>query len=324
MWLPLTPITHRHAVARTEAAEDKDASSTEGTATLSRGWLSRAMQGVTVLVVLACVCIVGPGSASHPPEELNLCRGSDTVSPLLPGDLLMHLLSPRPTTPQVISPEIRSYVHQLLSAALHDPVARRDYALHADGATVIHDLTLPMTRDADVSPDHTTTSSHSAPEVALTDNLRIGQCWHVRGQTCQLAVGVPAFLHPTHITIDHIPIEISADIRQAPHRMLLWGLVEGPHNRAHYHALVANGVALHSVVYGRYGPSLSKDHLYVLLATFKYDIYAPFHIQTFTVDKTIIDSDFYFGVIVLEVVDNWGADSTCLYRVRLHGHEVVM
>ena len=26
------------------------------------------------------------------------------------------------------------------------------------------------------------------------------------------------------------------------------------------------------------------------------------------------------GVIVVEILSNWGADETCLYRVRVHGH----
>ncbi|KAI0762925.1 hypothetical protein C8Q74DRAFT_1191173 [Fomes fomentarius] len=212
----------------------------------------------------------------------------------------------------MIAQDVLAYVHHAISAALRDPVGRRDFALVADGAKVVNNLTSPSPLTGD-----------NSPELALRDDLRIGQCWLVDQRSFQLGVGLPVFVHPTHVTVEHIPLEIAADIRQSPRKMLLWGMVEGPLNRARYRNLVANGVVLPAATYGRYGPHLSDDRLFVLLTSFEYNIHAPFHVQTFPIYDTILDLDFYFGVLVLEAVENWGAESTCLYRWRVHGREML-
>ncbi|CDO75080.1 hypothetical protein BN946_scf185010.g5 [Trametes cinnabarina] len=151
--------------------------------------------------------------------------------------------------------------------------------------------------------------------MALNEDLRIGSCWSVADAHAQLAVVIPQLFYPTHVTIDHVPLETTVDIGQAPRHLRLWGLLEDPVNRDVYYGIVSTEGA-------RSAPPISAGHQYALLADFEYNIHAQFHIQTFPIDPRIIQSHIYFGLVVLEIVDNWGSTSTCLYRVRLHGSPV--
>ena len=59
---------------------------------------------------------------------------------------------------------------------------------------------------------------------------------------------------------------------------------------------------------------------YLPLAVIEYDIYRDDPTQSFEVFEVVRSTEAYFRVVVLEIVANWGAASTCLYRVRVHGN----
>lgn len=228
-----------------------------------------------------------------------------TLTPALP--LLAHTSSP----PDCCSAHLDDYAERVLSSKLRDYVGRRDFALYADGGGVMDELTIPSYSDEDAP-----TSSYP-PEIALQDDMRVGKCWLIPSQCAQLAIVLPRMIYPTHVTVDHIPLEIAADIGEAPRNMRLWGVVDGPLNRA-CHINLISSYELPSAD-GRHTPPFAGDRSYVLLSAFQYDINALSPIQTFPVDVHIVDSRMYFGVVVLEIVDNWGSNTTCLYRVRVHG-----
>ena len=283
---------------------------------------SQVARVLTGLIFATCVAVVAMfcSGVQDPVNELE----SRDFSPVLPVE------TPSAPPDVTITPELEAYVNRLVVTALRDPVGRQDFALYQDGAAVINRLTspnpnpshrlqhAPPLRAAETSPAH----DQHAPEAALHDDLRVGECWLVSGRSGQLGIGLHTFLAPTHVTIDHIPLEIAADIGQAPRKMVLWGLVEGDRNLAVYHDLVERGVALHTP--GHEHPTVHSDQPFVLLASFAYDIFAPFHIQTFPISSIAVDEGIYFGVVVLEVLDNWGGQTTCVYRVRVHGNVVVL
>lgn len=276
------------------------------------------------MVVLACAGIIALSTVPSPSMKwtaIEQQEGSKSFK-FRSDNLLKELLAPTTDTYEV-SPQVRAYIHHVLSVALRDPVALRDFALRADGSRVVPVYT-SQTSSSGASVMHKSKPfSDNSPEAALNDDLRIGQCWLVENKTLQLGVALHAFIRPTHVTVDHIPLEIAADIGRAPRKILVWGLIEGPSNLAQHRSLVADGVPLYPPGLHRYGPPLADGKLFVLLASFEYDIYAPFHIQSFPLDSAIVASNLYFGVIVFEVLDNWGADQTCIYRFRVHGNEVI-
>ncbi|KAI0364520.1 hypothetical protein BV20DRAFT_1039373 [Pilatotrama ljubarskyi] len=210
---------------------------------------------------------------------------------------------------------LQAYVDRVISAKLRDPVGRRDFALHADGGRVMEDLTFPLPIHTSKQPP---VSPLQNPERALQDDIHIGNCWHIPSRTGQLGIILPVHVYPTHVTIDHIPIEIAADIGRAPRNMLLWGVVDGELNRARYLNFTSFEQLVPSAM-GRRAPPVMGNNTYILLSSLEYDIYASSHIQTFQIDPRLIYSRMYFGIVVLEIVDNWGSTTTCLYRVRIHG-----
>ena len=54
------------------------------------------------------------------------------------------------------------------------------------------------------------------------------------GHHAQVGIKIPAFIYPTHFTIDYVPFEVAAGLRQAPRETILWGVLDGPDNEARY------------------------------------------------------------------------------------------
>lgn len=189
---------------------------------------------------------------------------------------------------------------------------QRDYALQSDGAMVDCDLTTrcyswPLS------------SFFPSPSLALNDDSRIGQCWSFPSASGQLGIILPTPIIPSQVTIDHIPMEIAANIGQAPRTMILWGLLDGTENMRKWY-LSRRTHPTSALLQGRQGPQDVSGHSYAPLAILEYNIHGKWPIQTFTVFDYVQNFQMDFGVIVLEIIDNWGASNTCVYRARLHGY----
>ena len=189
----------------------------------------------------------------------------------------------------------------------------RDFALHADGGQVVCALTSGCFLSAAIN-------MWNSPHVAISEGTQIGQCWTFPSPTFQLGVLLPVPIIPTHITIDHIPRALAANIGQAPRSIILWGIVDGPANEER-----ARGVDQASILSSlphRRGPPLAARWEYICIAAFEYDIYAAHSTQTFPVLDYVKSAALDFSVVVMEVASNWGAEKTCIYRMRVHGEEV--
>ena len=224
----------------------------------------------------------------------------------------------RPT--EEVSPAVKAYIDRTINRALRDPVGRRDFALHANGGRVIPDLTVVLSPGEQHAPG----TILETAQLSIMDDSRIGQCWSFPGNAAQLGLRLSDLVHPTHVSIDHIPAEIAAHIDEAPRAMVLWGAIDGSLNES-YLLNVTEGMET-SVpgLRGRSQPSLTCEHTYVPLAFLEYDIRSSSHVQTFKVRQQVIDAGVYTGVIVLEILGNWGGSATCLYRVRIHGEPRVV
>ena len=133
-----------------------------------------------------------------------------------------------------------------------------------------------------------------------------------------MGISVPMAILPSNITIDHIPKEIASDIGQAPRELVLWGVMDGSANTERYDEHFAELWPITNMRQ-KSAPALTMDQRFIPIAEIKYNIHDPLPIQTFPVHQAVVASGLDFGVFVLEVLSNWGSNSTCLYRVRLHG-----
>lgn len=204
--------------------------------------------------------------------------------------------------PHTISPELLRQIDDRITLALKGPVLLRDYALLADGAIVDEELT---------------THTFTRPALALTDDNRIGNCWRIPAKHGQLGIMLPDFIRPTFVTVDHIPVELAADPGEAPSHIVLWGVVDGDRNERllEDHRLLLQEDERHVPPYtGRTAAN------FVILANFTYDtVKGSSPVQTFPIRSIFREVALDFGLVIVEIVDNWGSASTCMYRVRVHG-----
>jgi SUN domain-containing protein 1/2 len=148
------------------------------------------------------------------------------------------------------------------------------------------------------------------PTAALTSWEEPGDCWcsapdeAKKGKT-QLAVQLNTPIYPTQITIEHIPKTMipQENISSAPRYVEIWAQTR------------------HPIV-----PRLGQEDLqcedgppgWVCLGLVTYDIRGADHVQTFLLDAQTTQP---VDQVMVRVNQNWGADHTCIYRVRLHGRD---
>ncbi|KAI6027731.1 hypothetical protein PISMIDRAFT_115906, partial [Pisolithus microcarpus 441] len=137
-------------------------------------------------------------------------------------------------------------------------------------------------------------------------------CWLLGGNSGQLGVSLPRVVRISHVVVDHIV----SDTLTAPRQMILWGLVDGRENLALFRALRANSL---DIPEKRTFPAISGSFSFIPLSYFEYNTHASNLTQTFPVFPFVLDSGLDFGVVVLEILGNWGGMSTCLYRFRVYG-----
>ncbi|KAJ4989124.1 spindle pole body-associated protein sad1 [Stagonosporopsis vannaccii] len=151
------------------------------------------------------------------------------------------------------------------------------------------------------------------PVTALKKWEEFGECWcatpnPMKGYA-RVGVSLPRYMYPKQVTIEHAPMSMSpsGDIKNAPRNIELWAETEQPINQ----------------VYGSsHTECLDPGDLqrvgYVCLGSFRYNVHASNHLQTFDLDAELTVPT---SRVVMQVTSNWGAPNTCIYRMRLHGED---
>lgn len=175
----------------------------------------------------------------------------------------------------------------------------------------------------------------------------------------QLSVKLGRSIVPEEVVVEHIPKGASIDSNAAPKEMELWAhfvaisedssaddssswlssflslssstkkqkpssqqdsLISGDKFSLHENVM--------SIIRSAYRdepePSFSGDKKigpdFYRVGRWMYDIDGTNHVQEFTLDAIIDEPAIRVDHVVVRVKSNWGAGSTCLYRVKLHGH----
>ncbi|KAJ3502796.1 hypothetical protein NLJ89_g8725 [Agrocybe chaxingu] len=202
-----------------------------------------------------------------------------------------------------------------LEQALHnftrDGLGFADLASRYNGGHVLLSLTTP-------SVPHNAgkyVTPFSVLEGATT--LHPGQCWLIHGSSGQFGIEFRRAATISHISIDHIAKELSFDISNAPKEALIWGILDR-RSTTGTHKLAKTPTNIYFMGKIRDRPFIEdRRSTFVPIATVKYDIYDSNFIQTFSIFSGL-DSISFDGVVV-EILGNWGGDTTCLYRIRVHG-----
>ncbi|KAI6043259.1 hypothetical protein EDC04DRAFT_2563006 [Pisolithus marmoratus] len=191
------------------------------------------------------------------------------------------------------------------------PHSLYDYALWRNGGMVLSSLTSSPAYDSLVSR---LLGKVGSVHVALEDDLQEGACWHLPNWFGQIAIAFRDVVHVTHVMVDHIPARLINTTDITPCKLLLWGMVNREDNLAKYHSLCNSAMGtLCELLTARTAPALSRGMPFVPLVSFDYNIHATNHTQVFLIFDSVVATGMDFGVVVLEILDNWGSKLTCLY-----------
>lgn len=162
----------------------------------------------------------------------------------------------------------------------------------------------------------------------------VGDCWCAAPSDgkSQIAVMLPHRIVPTHLVVEHIPKGATLGIGAAPKDLELWVQILDDKQRDSIQA-GANDVLRWSrkgskdqtevaptTRLDEFEAKKSLDHTWVRLASFRYDVDAPQHIQTFKIDVELDYWGLAANKVAVRVKENWGpSDFTCLYRLKLYG-----
>ncbi|KAI0363919.1 hypothetical protein BV20DRAFT_1030611 [Pilatotrama ljubarskyi] len=215
----------------------------------------------------------------------------------------------------VLPPAMRAAIEEVVLSTVRAQQASRrgrpDYALRAHGGRIAQKLTSgPRGGILSVRDDD--------PSIAIDDDVHAGKCWAISTLPAQLGIRLARMLRPTHISVEHLPSEIAVDIDRAPKNITLWGVVEGTRNKELF-------ASLEPAVFSgseRRSPTIAREQLWAPLVSFAYDIHADDPVQTFPVSQYAVHGALSFGVVAVEILGNWGGNTTCLYRVRIHGEPI--
>jgi Sad1 / UNC-like C-terminal len=152
------------------------------------------------------------------------------------------------------------------------------------------------------------------PSSALEPWEDIGDCWCSSGTHSHVRLGVNMghMIYPTEVVIEHYPITGLVMPDTVPRQVEIWADFEHltPERWAELGISGLQGMDPISPTMAKIGEAV-------------YDSTSKNNVQTFRLDVNQGPLTHHTERITVRVVSNYGADYTCLYRVRVHGVAVV-
>ncbi|KAI6006084.1 hypothetical protein EDD15DRAFT_2154664 [Pisolithus albus] len=166
-------------------------------------------------------------------------------------------------------------------------------------------------------------SHNGSLDLALTPILDEGDCWLLPQPTGHLGIRLASPVAVMHFSIEHAAILMMNQWRDEPRSMILWGFLEGVSNIGRFHGSPQLRGLSYSQPAVEVMEACKKAHPYgffVELAHVRYDpLDEANNRQTFPIHPDMHAAGLDFGIVVLEIWSNWGAENTCLYGFRIHG-----
>ena len=140
-----------------------------------------------------------------------------------------------------------------------------------------------------------------------------------------IALASPAYL--THVAIEHVQAE--SRLSSAPRDVVIWGLIEGEENQrkiSQSNDLIPKLLSRfpHRLVNSMPFPSASSDvHHFLPIASFQYSIRSSNLYEGFDIFREIQDLEIDFGIIVIQINNNWGYLETHLHHIGIFGHTLI-
>ncbi|KAJ3899553.1 hypothetical protein F5879DRAFT_810736 [Lentinula edodes] len=199
-----------------------------------------------------------------------------------------------------------------------------DYALALRGGAVVVELTSETMGIAPLSgwerwlsyvsiyPD----SDRAPPLAVLEQDIHVGYCWAFSGRHGHIALALLQAIIVTDFTIFYpSSAELTSnELQQVPKAIQLWALVADEFLSDSLQSTVVHWSNFSKK--NRKPSPLRDDQSFELLANISYSLDQGIK-QTFSVDMQAVATAT--TIVVVQVLDNWGSDVTCLYRIAVHG-----
>lgn len=237
---------------------------------------------------------------------------------------------------KTFSPHIHSATRTALGYVSYgsSSLSNQNLALISDGAAVAPSFNVeapfygPSMRWLPLHPEYDDELAISngkdgcgRPSNALYPAAHPDRRWCFVGSRGQLGVMLahPALI--TNISIDHPPFPFS--LANAPRDIIIWGVVDGNENEDRYEQSEDIIQVLRSRLHLRTPFPHPEDRqlIYVPLAVIFYNIRQHNLFQTFEVFPEIHRSKMDFGLIIVQVISNWGETYTALHHVGVYGEK---
>ncbi|KAI7529507.1 hypothetical protein KC331_g15183 [Hortaea werneckii] len=162
-----------------------------------------------------------------------------------------------------------------------------------------------------------------SPIEALSKWDEPGECWCAANSTAkgkgqaQITVHLGEKIYPDKLVIEHIPADGTLHIDAAPRDWEVWLPA-----RDKQHAQEITKILKEYHIYCE-GTPPSETH--VCIADGRYEIHGSNWVQSFPLyGDTLQELGFATDKVTVRVDTNWGADHTCIYRLRLTGERVMV
>ena len=170
---------------------------------------------------------------------------------------------------------------------------------------------------------------NTSPMNALMPWDGVGDCWCTdpkTKETPQLAILLGKPVVPEEVVIEHIPKGATLEPGAAPQDMELWVEYDLDSDEANSSSYLLRKTildTLHEAYPGEPELAYSDDPIlgdnFFRVGKWQYDPNEEYHVQIFSLDAVIDIPAARVEKVIFRATSNWGADYTCLYRVRLHG-----
>ena len=165
-------------------------------------------------------------------------------------------------------------------------------------------------------------SRANPPITALMKWDEATECWcgssEVPGGPVNLGIIAYHNFYPDSLVVEHIPPEGTTEISAAPRQIEVWVDTGSKKIAQQYAKIIADKDAIS--LQPHCGPTPKEG--FVCLGTSEYDIHGPNHVQSFKVwDMAELYKLPPSKRVIVRVNSNWGANHTCIYRVRLTGQK---
>ena len=206
-----------------------------------------------------------------------------------------------------------------------------NYALKQCGAEVIPTLTgvagqrfVPHIATSricvDVIGNSWIATSHLYEQVktnadhVIDSSAFINRCWEFHGNCGQLGFTLTSMLNVSWVSVAY-----SSDLANAPRSMVLWGVVDGQGPMASLSKQDELLRMLRGYLSEGHPLPFPVHETYVPLARMEYNPHLAATEQSSSVFKEVKDLKFAIGIVVVQVLSNWGSIDTHLCHIGIHG-----